>query len=109
MTFGFSTIIDLLSWATALLLGVKVAATILLLARDKETWFQSKWSAGLWWATKITPFFAVPCMIAIALLQQRIGDAWVYGALMLFVVVAVPIVVWRRFGREAGLGGRSVH
>jgi hypothetical protein len=102
MTFGLSTIIDLLSWATALLLGLKVAATILLLVRDKEGRFRSRWSAGLWWATKVTPLLAVPCLIAIALLQQRIGDAWAYGALMLFVVVAVPIVVWRRFWRVAG-------
>jgi hypothetical protein len=103
MTFGFSTTIDLLSWAVVLLLGLKVTATALLLGRDKESWFQSKWGAGLWWATKVTPFFAVPCMIAIALSQQRIGDAWAYGALMLFVVVAVPIIVWRRFFRGAPL------
>ncbi len=101
MTFGFSTLIDALSWAIVGLLGLKVAATIVLLARDKETWFHARWSAGLWWSTKVTPILAVPCMIAIALLQNRGGDAWAYGGLMLFVLIAVPIVVWRRFYRTA--------
>lgn len=82
-----------------MLLGLKVAATIILLSRDKRTWFQARWSAGLWWFTKVTPILAVPCMIAIALLQNKVGDAWAYGGLMLFVLTAVPIVVWRRFYR----------
>lgn len=56
---------------------------------------------------EVTPFFAVPCMIAIALLQQRTGDAWAYGALMPFVVVAVPVVVWRRGFRGAILGPKG--
>ncbi|MHA6721829.1 hypothetical protein [Sphingomonas sp. RS2018] len=45
----------------------------------------------------MTPFVAVPCLIAIASHQHRTADVWIYGALMLFVVVAVPVVVWRRF------------
>lgn len=97
MTFGFSTIVDALSWATALLLSLKVVATVVLLRRDKRTWFQTRWSAGLWWATKVTPFLAVPCMIAIAQLQHRVGEFWAYGALMMFVIVAVQIVIWHRF------------
>lgn len=99
MTFGLSSTIDALSWAIVVLLGLKVAATIVLLSRDKHTSFQARWSAGLWWSTKVTPILAVPCMIAIALLQRRAGDAWAYGGLMVFVLIAVPIVVWRRFYR----------
>ena len=41
MTFGFSTTIDALSWAIALLLGWKVVATIVLLSLDKDSWFQA--------------------------------------------------------------------
>lgn len=104
MTFGFSTITDVLSWAIVVLLSVKVLATVVLLTRRKDMWFQAKWSAGLWWSTKVTPILAVPCMIAIALIQQRTGDAWAYGGLMLFVIVAVPIVVWRRFYRISRSG-----
>lgn len=100
MTFGFHTINDALSWAIVVLLGLKVAATIILLARDKRTWFQARWSAVLWWSTKVAPVLAVPCMIAIALLQNKASDAWAYGGLMLFVLIAVPIVVWRRFYYE---------
>jgi hypothetical protein len=99
MTFGFSTLIDALSWVIVMLLGLKVAATITLLGRDRQTWFQARWSAGLWWSTKVTPILAVPCMITVALLRHRTGDAWAYGGLMLFVLVAGPIVVWRRFYR----------
>lgn len=98
-TFGLSTVIDALSWAIVMLLGLKVAATIILLSRDKRTWFQARWSADLWWSTKMTPILAVPCMIVIALLQNKAGDAWAYGGLMPVVLIAVPIVVWRRFHR----------
>jgi len=76
-------------------------ATIVLLARDKQTWFHARWSVGLWWITKVTPILAVLCMIAIALLQNKIGDAWVYSGLMAFVVIAIPIVVWQRYYRAA--------
>lgn len=101
MTFGFHTVIDALSWAIVMLLGIKVAATIILFGRDKTTWFHAGWSAGLWWFTKVTPILAVPCMIAIALLQNKIGDAWAYGGLMVFVLIAVPVVIWRRFYRAS--------
>ena len=47
MTFGFSTLIDLLSWTIVALLGLKTAATIILLRRDKRTWFRHRWSAAL--------------------------------------------------------------
>lgn len=76
MTFRLATRIDALSWAIVVLLGLKVAATTILLGRDRHTWFQARWSAGLWWSTKVTPILAVPCMIAVVLLQRRAGDAW---------------------------------
>ena len=100
MTFGFSTTVDVLSWTVVVLLGVKVVATIVLLRRDRETWFRSRWTAALWWSTKIAPIFAVPCLIRIAVLQNQVSDAWGYGALMGFVLVAVPFMVWRRFFRR---------
>ncbi|MEO8723796.1 MAG: hypothetical protein ABI395_09805 [Sphingobium sp.] len=101
MTFGFSTLIDLLSWTIVALLGLKVAATVILLRRDKRTWFRHRWSAALWWSTKVTPLLAVPAMIAVALLQHKTGDAWGYAGLMVFVLIAVPLVVWRRFYRQS--------
>ena len=99
MTFGFETTIDLLSWLVAVLLSLKVVATIVLLMRNEKSWFLSRWSASLWWATKITPLLAVPCLMAIALQQQNTSDLWVYAALMLFAIVAVPSMIWRRFYR----------
>ncbi|MEI9851047.1 MAG: hypothetical protein WDN24_09610 [Sphingomonas sp.] len=99
MTFGFATLVDLLSWTAAVLVGIKAAATVVLLGRDRATWFGGS-GAWLWWSTKITPFLAVPCLIAIALIENRQGDFWVWSALMLFVVIAVPLVVWNRFYRK---------
>lgn len=102
MPFAFSTIADLLGWLAVLLLAIKAGATVVLLRRDRQSWFRHRWSATLWWATKMAPVLAVPCLIAAAAMQRRIGDAWGYGALMVFVLVAIPIVVWRRFRRPAG-------
>ena len=101
MTFGFATLTDLLSWAIALLLAVKLGATFVLLGRDRRTWFLSRRSAALWWAAKLTPFLIVPCLIAVALRQHRMVDAWVYAALMVFVVIAVPVIIWHHFRRRA--------
>ncbi|WP_257550051.1 hypothetical protein [Sphingopyxis sp. DBS4] len=100
MTFGFSTASDFLSWVVVALLGIKVVSTVVLLRRDKDTWFKSRRTAALWWSTKVTPILAVPCMIAIAVQQNRVSDAWGYGALMCFVLLAVPFIVWRRFVRR---------
>ena len=67
MTFGFSTLLDLLSWVVAIMLGLKVVATLILLNVSKEIWDRPGWGALLWWSTKITPVIAVPCVICIAL------------------------------------------
>jgi len=96
MTFGFSTLIDVLTWIAALSLGLKLVATVVLLSVRKDVRYRPGWGAGLWWATKITPVIAVPCVIWIALLQGWATIAWVYGALMLFVAIAVPIKIRRR-------------
>jgi hypothetical protein len=103
MTFGFTSLVDWLSWAIAALLGLKVAATVILLRRDKETWFRTRTGPFLWWSTKVTPLLAVPCMIAIALVTRRPGDAWAYAALMVFVLIAVPLVIWRRFYKKRSI------
>jgi hypothetical protein len=100
MTFGFASLVDLLSWTIAALLGLKLAATIILLRGDRKTWFDTRTGAFLWWSSKVTPLLAVPCMILIALLTHRIADAWAYGALMVFVLLAVPLAIWNRFGRK---------
>jgi hypothetical protein len=97
LTFGFASSVDALSWAIVALLGLKVAATLILLGRDRGTWFQTRAGAFLWWSTKVTPLLAVPCMIAIALISRRPGDAWAYAALMVLVVIAVPLAIWKRF------------
>jgi hypothetical protein len=40
-------------------------------------------------------------MIAIAMLQHNTADGWAYGGLMAFVMIAVPVIVWRSFCRQA--------
>lgn len=105
MTFGFSTPVDLLTWIAMILVGIKAAATVILLSRDRTTWFDGGSGAWLWWSTKVTPFLAVPCLIAIALIQRRQDDLLVWSGLMLFVTIAVPLVVWNRFHRSRGPAG----
>lgn len=97
MTFGMSSLVDLLSWIIVFLLGLKATATVILLRRDRRTWFERRSGAVLWWSTKVTPLLAVPCMIAIALLEQHMYEVWVYAGLMIFVLITVPIIIWRRF------------
>jgi hypothetical protein len=63
ITFGFSTLIDLLSWIVAVTLGAKVLATLILLNFDKTVWDQPGWRAILRWSTKITPIIAASCAI----------------------------------------------
>lgn len=96
MTFGFSTLIDALSWVVALTLGLKVVATLVLLIANRHLGDRSGWGAALWWATKITPVIAVPCFIWIALLQGTTNLVWVGLAMMLFVVIAVPLKICQR-------------
>jgi len=96
MTFGHSTVLDFLSWVVVLTLSLKVVATLALLSVGKEARDRPGWGGGLWWATKITPVIAVPCLIAIAWLRSMTGQAWVFAAMMVFVIVAVPLKIRRR-------------
>lgn len=91
--------VDLLWGAAILLLGVKAIATLILLPRSPEARLAGRQGRWLWWSTKITPILAVPCLIAIAWIEKDRAGMLVYSLLMVFVLVAVPLVVWRRFGR----------
>ena len=101
MTFGFSTLIDALSWVIVLTLGLKVVATVIVLAVDKDMRDRPGWGSWLWWSTKITPLVAAPCLIALALLQHLTTDIWLFGGLTLFVVLAVSYKVRQRRNRIA--------
>lgn len=101
ITFGFSTLLDLLSWVVAITLGLKVVATLILLNVSKETWDRPGWGALLWWSTKITPVIAVPCVICIAWLQGMTDQIWIFVGLMVFVMVAVPWKIRQRRARIA--------
>jgi hypothetical protein len=46
-------------------------------------------------------------MIALALQVQQYGWARVFACLMLFVVIAVPVKIWRRFYRGSGTANRA--
>jgi hypothetical protein len=92
----------LLRWCAVIaLLGLKVIATLVLLRRPPGARTADRLGWRLWWATKVTPILAVPCLIAIAFIEQDRNGLWVYSLLMAFVLIAVPIVIWRRF---AGAG-----
>lgn len=101
LTFGTSTLLDLLSWIVVLSLGLKLVATLILLSVRKEVRDRPGWGAVLWWSTKITPVIAVPCIIWIAWSQRMTNQVWIFGALMVFVIVAVPIKVRQRRARIA--------
>lgn len=101
LTFGSSTLIDLLSWIVVLTLGFKALATAILLTVKRPVRDQPGWGSVLWWATKIAPIIAVPCGIWIAWLQRQTDLMWVFVALMVFVVVAVPMKVRHRRARMA--------
>ncbi len=101
MTFGFSTLLDVLSWIVVLALGSKVVATLVLLSVNKEVWDRPGWGAALWWVSKITPVIAVPCAIWIAVLQRTTNLVWIFLAIMLFVIIAVPLKVRQRRNRIA--------
>lgn len=99
--FGFATLIDVLSWIVVLSLTLKVMATLILLIVNKEMRDQPGWGSTLWWVTKIAPIIAVPCLIWIALLEREAGLVWLFLALGLFVVVAVPLKIRQRQKRVA--------
>ena len=100
-TFGHSTLIDLLSWTVALALGAKIVATLILLTAGKDVRDQPGWGSFLWWVTKVAPVIAVPCAIWIAWDQQLTDLLWVFLALMLFVIIAVPLKIRQRRKRLA--------
>lgn len=97
MRFGFSSLVDLLSWLAVASLALKAGATIVLLRRDSRYWFKSRINTALYWSTKITPLVAVPCLIAIAVVEHDSRNAWFFAAAMVYVLIAVPLTVWRRF------------
>ncbi|WP_137862005.1 MULTISPECIES: hypothetical protein [unclassified Sphingomonas] len=94
-------IVDLLRAAVILALGLKVIATLILLARPPETRLADRRGRSLWRLAKIAPILAVPDLIAIAWIENDRAGLWAYPLLMVFVLVAVPITVWRRSGRSA--------
>ena len=109
MTFGFSTLLDLLNWVVAITLGLKVVATLILLSVSKEIWDRPGWGALLWWSTKITPVIAVPCVICIAWLQGMTDQVWIFVGMMVFVMVAVPWKIRQRRARLANrITGKSI-
>ena len=92
---GSSLAVPLLGTAAAILLGAKLVATAILLRRNKQERLRSRSGRWLWWTTKLTPVVAVPCMIAVAVLRHRAADAAIYLGLLLFVLIAVPVMIWR--------------
>lgn len=48
MTFGFTTLIDVLSWVAALALGLEVVATSFVLIVNKEMRDRPGWGSALW-------------------------------------------------------------
>jgi hypothetical protein len=94
--FGFATLIDLLSWVIILSLGLKVASTLYLLIIGKDLRDIPGWGSALWWTTKITPIVAVPCLICIAMVEGEVQIAWVFLAIGLFVIIAVPLKIKQR-------------
>jgi len=87
-------------WVVAIaLLVLKLVATIILLLRPRATRLATTQGRWLWWATKITPVIAVPCLIVAALIEQDRTGLWVWSLMMVFVVVAVPLKIWQRFGQ----------
>lgn len=105
MTFGFATLLDLLSWIVAVTLSAKVLATLILLNSDKSVGDQPGWGSILWWSTKIMPMIAVPCVIYIAWLQDLTDQVWIFIGLMVFVVIAVP---WKIRQRRVRIADRTI-
>ena len=98
-SFGFSTLIDLLSWVIAVTLGAKLIATLVLLRVGKEARDRPGWGSTLWWVTKLTPVIAIPCAIGVALLQRHCDAALLFGVMALFAAIAIPIKIRQRRAR----------
>ncbi|MFM9851234.1 MAG: hypothetical protein ACKVOJ_00300 [Sphingomonadaceae bacterium] len=98
-SFGFSTLVDLLSWVVVSSLGLKLIATLYILIVDKEMRDRPGFGSVLWWSTKITPIIAVPCLIWIALLKGETSQAWLFAAMGLFVIIAEPLKIRQRRNR----------
>ncbi|MDQ1231442.1 hypothetical protein [Sphingomonas sp. 2378] len=95
LSFGFSTFADLLSWIVVLTLGTKVGATTALLVAGKDIRDQPGWGSGLWWLTKLTPYLAIACAIALAMMREH--DAILpLSAMAVFVAIAVPLKIRQR-------------
>ena len=101
MTFGFTTFIDLLSWIFVFALAVKLAATLIILIVNKEMRDEPGWGSALWWATKITPIFAVPCFAWIAWSEGEKDLVWLSLAVGVFVAITVPLKIIQRRKRIA--------
>ena len=86
----------------ALVLGVKLAATVILLSADNDFRDRPGLGTALWWTTKITPLIAAPVFTWIAIMQGATSLALVGLAMMLFAIVAVPLKIRQRRGRIAG-------
>lgn len=76
MTFGFATLIDVLSWIVVVSLALKVIATPVLLIVNKEKRDQPGRGPTLWRVTKITPIIAVPCLFTHG--SSRCLSLWVW-------------------------------
>lgn len=102
LTFGFTTLIDALSWILVLALSIKLVATVTILLAGKDIRDRPGWGSALWWATKITPVIAVPCFLGLGLLEGDRTMVWLALALAAFVAVALPLKIGQRRNRIAG-------
>lgn len=100
-SFGYSTLPDLLTWIVVLTLGAKAVATLILLLVGRDARDRRGWGTMLWWTTKLTPIVAIPCAIALALMQRQTDTALLFAAMAVFVAIAVPLKVRQRRNRLA--------
>lgn len=108
--FGFTTMIDFLSWTVILALGLKIVATVIVLLVDKDARDRPGWGSILWWTTKVTPVIAAPCLIWIAILEREDELVKLFLALTVFVLIAVPLAIRKRRRRmaESQLSGLEI-
>lgn len=87
---------DLLIGVVILSMGIKLAATLVLLCADKSVRLRPGWGSILWWATKITPVLAAPCAMEIARRQHNDAMVALFAAMTLFVLIVVPLKIRER-------------